>query len=77
MDYLLMRLHEDEELLRRRTPDGVGPKPGPLRAQRWGALELARRRGLGMARLAAELRDQLFRGQANDAPGRAHGETPA
>ena len=66
MEYQLMRLQQDEDLLRLVTEDGVGPKPGPLRAQRSGALELARRRGLTAEQWIAELDvDGLF--QAHDA----------
>ena len=72
MEYLLMRLQQDEELLRLVTQDGVGPKPGPLRAQRSGALELARRRGLTAEQWIAEL-DLDAPYQVCDARGRAHG----
>jgi hypothetical protein len=76
MEDLLTRLQQDEELLRLVAQDGVGPKPGPLRAQRSGALELARIRGLTAEQLIAELDlDAPF--QAYDARRHAQGKTAA
>jgi hypothetical protein len=76
MEYLLTCLQQDDELLRLVAQDGVGPKPGPLRAQRSGALEMARLRGLTAEQLIAELDlDAPF--QAYDARRHAQGKAPA
>jgi hypothetical protein len=70
MEYLLMRLQQDEELLRRVTEGGVGPKPGPLRAQRQRSPKPRSRRHAPVANALAAWR-------AYDARRRAQGETPA
>ena len=78
MDYLFMRLHQDEEFLRRGTHDGVdyligpipgAPIPGPDRAQRQRSSKPRSQPG--------PLANALAAWRTYDARRRAHGEAPA
>jgi hypothetical protein len=78
MDYLFVRLHQDEELLRRGTQDGVdyligpipgAPKRGPDRAQRQRSPKPRSHPG--------PIANALAAWRAYDARRRAQGETPA
>lgn len=78
MDYLYMRLHQDEELLRRGTQGGfdylIGPIPG---AAKPGSERAQRQRSPRPRSQPGPVANALAAWRAYEARRRAHGQAPA